>query len=171
LDKLLLQRRIENPRAIPLRLAIPFLEAATLEDDETLQQRWACLLANAMDLTFCNDLLRQYGEVLKVVSPQDCLVLEAMNRVVRGTGKNVIRPEVMADDMKLSRESVHAALYRLKALGLVDDELEVPIGQDVGAQPFYRDRNIRHITAWGRMFLAACSPDSERESLEASGHD
>ena len=78
LDRILKQRQITNPKAIPLRLAIPFLEAATLEDDEILQERWAHLLAYAMDPQAKSVVQRCYGELLSSMSPFECLVLERM---------------------------------------------------------------------------------------------
>src|SRR5437879_1951854 len=35
-----------QPTAIPSRLFLPALEAASVEDDETLQDKWAALLTN-----------------------------------------------------------------------------------------------------------------------------
>ena len=38
--------QVENP--IPLKLAIPLLEGAALEDDDDLQDRWAKLIVNSV---------------------------------------------------------------------------------------------------------------------------
>src|SRR5436305_3097383 len=36
-----------SPQAVPPRLFLPMLDAASIEDDEELHTRWAALLANA----------------------------------------------------------------------------------------------------------------------------
>lgn len=36
-----------EPRRVPDNISIPLLNGAALEDDESLQERWAALLANA----------------------------------------------------------------------------------------------------------------------------
>ena len=47
-EQLLKETGLSQPtRAIPLKLAIPLLEAASLEDDDYLQDLWARLLVNA----------------------------------------------------------------------------------------------------------------------------
>lgn len=37
-----------TPNAIPPRLFLPFMDAASVEDDESLQEMWAAFLATAM---------------------------------------------------------------------------------------------------------------------------
>lgn len=47
-DQLMKEICLDKPtRSIPLKLAVPLLEAASLEDDDTLQDLWARLLVNA----------------------------------------------------------------------------------------------------------------------------
>lgn len=59
-----------NPEPIPPRLFLPALEAATIEDNEGLQERWAALLANAADPSKGNPILPAFVEILKELTPE-----------------------------------------------------------------------------------------------------
>ena len=48
-EDILSERGVEDPEPIGLKTLLPALEAASEETDETLQEMWAELLANAMD--------------------------------------------------------------------------------------------------------------------------
>ncbi len=157
LDGILKEWNIKHPTQVPKRIGIPFLEAAFLEDDETLLQCWGRLLANAMNPDFKNDMHRQFGEILRVISPIDCLVLDACLEYVAATQKNLFKPEAIADNLGKAPCDVKASFQRLRSLGLFDSEAEIPLGAAPGAQAFYRDFNLHHITEWGRMFLRAIS--------------
>ncbi len=46
----LLERHgVTAPRSVPVPVALPLIEAATIEEDERLHDRWAALLATAMN--------------------------------------------------------------------------------------------------------------------------
>lgn len=60
---------------IPPRLAIPILESAALEDDETLREVWAKLLANATDPNFTKALHPGFMEVVKQLSPDEAIMI------------------------------------------------------------------------------------------------
>jgi hypothetical protein len=69
--KLLGQRGIVETRLVPPRFAIALLEAATVEDDDTLHDWFARLLANAMDPAFTETLRPAFVSILKDFSPID----------------------------------------------------------------------------------------------------
>ena len=60
---------------IPPRFAIPILESASLEDDETLQDVWAKLIANSMDPHFKPGIHPGYIEIVKQMSPDEAIIL------------------------------------------------------------------------------------------------
>jgi hypothetical protein len=70
------QRRVEG-KTIPisLRLAIPMLDSAALEDDETLQKVWARLIANSTDPDFKEALHPGYIEIIRQMSPDEAIIL------------------------------------------------------------------------------------------------
>jgi hypothetical protein len=62
---------------IPPRTAIPMLESASLEDDETLQDVWARLIANSTDPNFKESLHPGYIEIVKQMSPDEAIILNS----------------------------------------------------------------------------------------------
>jgi hypothetical protein len=70
------QRRLEgktNP--IPPRIAIPLLEAAALEDDPTLQDVWALLIANSTDPNFAEVLHPSFIGIIQQISADEAVIL------------------------------------------------------------------------------------------------
>jgi hypothetical protein len=66
---------------IPARIAIPMLESASLEDNETLQNIWARLIANSMDPNFTQPLHPGYIEIIKQMSPDEAVILNAFRQI------------------------------------------------------------------------------------------
>lgn len=63
-------------RPVPPRVFFPILEAASVEDDDTMQSRWSALLANAA--TIPDSVHPSYIEILKQLSPCDARVLDSL---------------------------------------------------------------------------------------------
>jgi len=73
-----IRRKIEGKTiSIPPKVAIPMLESAALEDDETLQEVWARLIANSTDPNFIEALHPGYVEIIKQMSPDEAIILNA----------------------------------------------------------------------------------------------
>jgi hypothetical protein len=62
---------------IPPRVAIPMLESAALEDDDTLQDVWAKLIANSTDPNFKSAFHPGYIEVVRQMSPDETMILNS----------------------------------------------------------------------------------------------
>jgi Abortive infection alpha/Protein of unknown function (DUF2806) len=62
-----------SPDAVPPRLFLPILEAASIESDETLQDLWAGLLASASDES--DSLSPSFIETLKQLTPAEAKTL------------------------------------------------------------------------------------------------
>ncbi len=75
-DALLQERGIEVTRHVPPSLAIPLIEAATIEERDTLHDLWAELLANAMDPDFDEEIRPAFVTILKDISPLDAIILK-----------------------------------------------------------------------------------------------
>jgi hypothetical protein len=67
-----------TPKQIPIKLLVPALNYATLEEDNTLQDRWAMLLANAADPKSEIENLPSFAEILKQLSFSDARFLEVL---------------------------------------------------------------------------------------------
>lgn len=161
LDRILAQRHISNPRAIPLRLAIPFLQAATLEDDETLQERWARLISNAMDPIYSHSIERCFGRVLEELSPVDCRVLEVLPVLTARSPKHIAYAAQIAEHLEISAKDASVSLGNLRRLELAHNlflsgGIEIP----------------HALTDFGESFLAACSSEPEaRQLLQGDLHN
>ncbi len=65
-------------KPIPLKLAIPLLEAASLEDDDYLQDMWAKLLVNSSITSSSVDLNRSYIDILERLSHLEAKILSVI---------------------------------------------------------------------------------------------
>lgn len=65
-------------RPVPLKLAIPLIQGATLEEDDNLQDRWAALLVNAANANFKGEVRRSYVTILEQLTPLDAQVLDML---------------------------------------------------------------------------------------------
>ena len=63
-------------KPLPLKLAIPLLQAASLEDDDYLQDLWAKLLVNSVAENSGFDLKRMYIDILEKLTSFDVRILE-----------------------------------------------------------------------------------------------
>jgi hypothetical protein len=81
-DAILRHRQLEGKTTtIPLRLALPMLEAAGLEDDGTLQDIWARLIVNSIDPSFKQPLHPSFIEIVRQLSPDEAIILSRFRKV------------------------------------------------------------------------------------------
>ncbi|MDO7884296.1 Abi-alpha family protein [Hymenobacter cheonanensis] len=74
-DKLLAVVRREAQR-VPFNIAVPLLEGASLQEEPTLADKWAALLANAADPAQRVAVQPSFADVLRQLTPTDAQVLE-----------------------------------------------------------------------------------------------
>ncbi len=65
-------------RPVPLKLAIPIIQGATLEDDDELQDRWARLLVNAANADSKKVIHRSFIGILEQLSSLEARILDTM---------------------------------------------------------------------------------------------
>ena len=75
-EKRLQELNINTFRQIPLKIALPLIENASLEDDDSLQQLWANLLVNYSNGDSGIDLSFAYIDLLKNISPLEVKILK-----------------------------------------------------------------------------------------------
>lgn len=63
-------------RQIPLSIGVPLLEAASLEEDELLQEKWANLLIKFADASSGVSMQKAFGSVLAAMSPLEAMILD-----------------------------------------------------------------------------------------------
>lgn len=130
-EEFLKQQGLEAPtRPVPMKVAIPLFQAASLEEDDELQDRWARLLVNAADVESGVDVTRSLVRILEDFDPLDAQVLEAIHDAPKDLYPNgavipTSLPHAYDDpsdnaDPKLPPEPVQLALWNLKRLGCID---------------------------------------------------
>ena len=148
-------------RAIPLKLAVPLLEAASLEDDDYLQDLWARLLVNAANGNSHVTLQRAHIAVLEQLTSLEALILQKVYSLpyeeTRHNGVEVGRlPESVAigkddrnaDNLPEAPEPVRLALANLSRLGCV------ALGRSWGGGEIFKKVNP---TLLGKSFVEACT--------------
>ena len=77
-DRILRARGVIETRAVPPKVAFRMLDGAAVEDDPTLRNLWANLIANAMDPGFTCDISPVYADIVSNLSPLDVRILLVM---------------------------------------------------------------------------------------------
>lgn len=164
-DQLLQKIGLTQPtRHIPLKLAIPLLEAASLEDDDYLQDLWAKLLVNAANSGSRVTLQRAYIAVLEQLTPLEAAILQKIYALpydaTRHDGVEVGKlPNAVAvgkDDGKQDTlleppEDIRLALANLARLGCI------VIQKSWGGGELFKKVNP---TLLGKSFVEACTLQS-----------
>ena len=113
-------------RVVPLKIAIPLIENATLEENDELQQLWAVLLANAMDLNFNVDIKLRHVSLLREMEPLDLRILhncylkqqsEHSKSLTKGT---LFERSKIAQEFEISEDLIEASLLNLIRLSCID---------------------------------------------------
>jgi len=68
-----------SPKVLPLSIIHPMLHAASLEDNEELQDRWAALLANAADPRQLVQVLPSFSSILQQLTPADAKLFSTIH--------------------------------------------------------------------------------------------
>jgi len=171
-----------NPKTVPLRVLAPLLESASLNDDESLSEKWACLLANS-SLGISNlTLTPLFIKILEQLTHIDVLVLDHIR-----TQKWIREPHTeiqyfefrhtMQKSLKLSDIDYKISCENLSRLGLCsrDNTLLPDDAQESLKKIIELDgKLIRHdiliLTELGIEFINSCTKPGEtirgRERIE-----
>lgn len=158
-QSLLVEYGLHAPdKAIPLKIAIPIFQAATMEEDDFLQDQWANLLINASSSQFEQEVKRVHISILENLSSLDAHVLNLIYSIPLDEGSatriaTTSLPErvFIANDnnryeKKLPKEII-LSLSNLTRLGCIE-----PLSTYGGGAYFYEVLP----TELGRDFVRAC---------------
>lgn len=156
----LLQDKRHTPEALPLNLRIPLLESASLEEDETLQSKWAGLLASSLA---GDPVLISYPKILSELTPLEARLLDVLfeanaHRTV-GADPSVFATSKSSAVMTVLSLDGHRFLIlaeNLSRLGLLESVTANPLfwkDMDYMRSPSFEE--IR-LTAIGYEFVKAC---------------
>ncbi|UEP58330.1 Abi-alpha family protein [Acidithiobacillus ferriphilus] len=78
-EEVLHELGFEGPtRPVPMKIAIPLLQTASMEEDDSLQDRWINLLVNAANEKSGVEVNRAYIEILSQITPLEAQILDAI---------------------------------------------------------------------------------------------
>ncbi|UCV22415.1 Abi-alpha family protein [Ferribacterium limneticum] len=152
-------------RPLPMKLAIPLLQAATLEDDDGLQDIWAKLLVNFATENSGISPKRAFIDILESISPLEAKLIaliyelpyEQMQHRGVGTQQLPLQANLLPEDkgeelrerLKIEPiEEVKFALANLDRLGVLSVARSMGGGQLFG---------FVNPTLLGKAFFDACS--------------
>ena len=141
-----------------MKVAIPMLQAASLEEDDELQDIWARLLVNGADADSGVDVTRSIVSILEDFGTLEAQVLQAIFDVpeeLAPMGQVVTQglPQAYFDvtdmgNQQLPPEPVQLALWNLKRLGCIEGT--VAWGGPIGLK-------LANITSLGAALVNACA--------------
>lgn len=164
-EQLLQEAGLTRPtRAIPLKLALPLLQAASLEDDDYLQDLWARMLVNFANESSRISLQRVYIEILEQITPLEAVILHKVYSLPYDeTHHNGVEVGKLPDEVAVGKEdvkdhilpeppeAVRLALANLARLGCI------VIRKSWGGGELFKTVNP---TLLGKSFIEACTHKS-----------
>jgi len=121
------QRRIEGKTLpIPPRYAVPLIQNASQEDDETLQEMWAGLIANATDPEMHLNIKKIYINILSSLEPLDVSLLRFLaamaSPIAPGRNRINLNMKTLGKNLSVTQKELELSLQNLARLNCVIDE-------------------------------------------------
>lgn len=158
---------LEAPsKPIPLKIAVPLFQAASIEDDDYLQDMWARLLVNGASIESGIDLNRAYIDILERLTLLEVRILERIyslsfdgtqhKRVVTGQLPDTAVIEASLENKYLEqpKDEVKLALANLARLGCIS------LPTSWGGEEIFTSVNP---TIMGKSFVEACTLKRKKE--------
>lgn len=142
------------PRQVPLNVAIPVFEAASLEEDDDLQDVWVSLLVNAADAGSGVEIKRSLVSILQDFGSMEVRLLQAIHDAplesvpTKGLPDAYVEPGEQEKDPGLPPESAQIGLWQLIRLGCITE---------AGTWDSLAGIRRVRITALGKAMVKACS--------------
>lgn len=156
---------VKNSRTVPPKIALPMLEAAAVEDDDSLHHLWAELFASAMNPAR-EEITVRFIDVLKAISPIEAKCLASIYKEhlllendELGHGAE-FTPFAALDDLA-SADEADDVLRHFLNLGLIRSGLNFAMpatghsDEEDGVIPVSCDVNIVAFTPFGRKLCEA----------------
>jgi hypothetical protein len=161
-DKIHRDRKVKGKaNIIPPRFAISLIEQASREDNETIQDMWAGLIANATDPEKRLNMRKQYIEIISSLEPLDAKLMEwlynkkwKVYREVRGGGVN---EEDLEDEFGVDISEIRLSLQNLARLGCIQSEKDISMDSKIRSGIQLGNQNVTFIfTHLGANLVEAC---------------
>jgi hypothetical protein len=158
------EKGMDGPtRKIPLKIALPLLENATLEEDDDLQEVWARLLVNSGDANSGIEPRRAFGSVLAEMTARDVQNLAQIELAVKLNAESASTgvwtyelperaiPFVNGGPDRQNRNpsaEVAISLSNLERLGCIISSNQTPV---------HKTYYLVNLTPFGRALIEACT--------------
>jgi hypothetical protein len=162
--KRILEKENIKPTSVNLKVLLPLLDATALEDDETMAERWASLLASAANPNNESSLESSFIEILKQLPPAHAYLLDVFYEQIERMDTPIEKwneDGVVLSDLRdfLKKEVPHSDvaiqnLLRLRLVALPTVKLGIANGNDVRVA--VTSSNILCATSLGQAFVSAC---------------
>lgn len=155
---------IAEPHELPLNVSVPMLEAASLCENDGLQQRWAALLANASSGKMDVEQMPSFVDVLRHLSPVEAKLLESIascqSKKVELSDVGLQFPTVIECQVALGNLRRGACLSpELGFTALVTEESPEPVIIYQQGEEFAQV----NMTWFGLAFMQACQTPTSTE--------
>lgn len=172
MSKVYKKRKIKGKTTpIPSRYALPIIQSASEENNDTMQALWAGLIVNATDPNKKLNLTKVFINILKSMEPADVEILRFLSKqgwnMVPSAGGG-INAKMLSATLQLSEADVLISLQNLRRLGCMSAELKNPLGNDL-AQPDFglivnNERAAFRPTSLAYSLLEACEIEGEMDN-------
>lgn len=153
----------EERKAISLKLGLPIIEKASLEEDSSLQELWANLLANALNPDRSEKVRNIFVDIIQNLSALDVLILNAFHmsdHPLVPHPKNIIQVYTQEGYKPYPSKTVETSLHVLMGLNLATDM--APTNQlQLGSFNAVQTTEV-HLTPLGILFIDACVKDASK---------
>jgi hypothetical protein len=109
-------------RPVPLKVAIPLLQGASIEEDDHLQDRWVNLLINAANANSGIEIQRSYIEILGQITSLEAIILDVVYAL---PFESIQHDGVVTEDFP---HSATVATKEDKSLPELSDDVKLAIG-------------------------------------------
>ena len=166
-------RGITEPRPIPPKFALPIIENASIEHDDTLFTLWRNLLVTGSDPTATSEVKAAFIDVMRGLDPLDAVILKAIYEAITG-GKAIPAKftisaqrlyEWLTRESKIDEQDYDVSIenhIRLRCIQPVIDEIPIRIPDPhTGRQHVEKlsrgyGSSMIELTPLGQAFVEAC---------------
>ncbi len=165
-NQILIEKGINETKAVPPKLALPIFEDSSLEDDQDIQSLWNHLLANAMNPEFNDEIRFGFIDMIKNITGTEAQLLNSFYEILKR--ENKLNPVENINQYTLTKEqliqilNISVSKYVISAHNLMRMQLIEPAiltgGIRMGSEPvtIYKGIDVITLTPLGVKFIEAC---------------
>lgn len=158
-QKKLEQQGVKLTIPVNPKVALPLIEAATIEDEESIQDKWENMLVNAMNPNYVGKIKRSFVSILEDMEPIDVLVLDVLAKESKASKSTsfeqlLFEKAKISNLLKVSSIQCDVSLRNLIRLGCLKPGVISSSGVFLGgnAASSYKDTELVGITSLGIEF-------------------